>query len=270
MFRSFSDYKSPERLLQYFMIMLKIENLSFKYRRNAPFVLQNVNLELNPGEIGILLGPNGSGKTTMFKNILGLLKPESGKILFNGTDVLSLSRRERARIIAYVPQQIYFDSFTVYDTILMGRISHFGFRAGREDHMAVEEIIADMKLDEIAHKNAGELSGGEQRKTAIARALVQHPKMLVFDEPTENLDMANETLIIHEAHRAARERGISIICSLHDINLAMHFGDRLFFMKNGKILRSGGSDIVNPQIIKEIYGVDSTLVNAAGRRIIVV
>ena len=249
--------------------MFKIENLSFKYKKNTPAVLQDISLELNPGEIGILLGPNGSGKTTLFKNILGLLKPDSGRILFDSTDILTLSHRERAGKIAYVPQQISFGALTVYDTILSGRLPHFGFRAGKKDHEVVEKIIDEMELGSIAFRNSDELSGGELQKVAIARALAQQPEMLVFDEPTGNLDPANEALIIREARRCAAERNICILCSLHDINLAMHFGDHLFFIKNGVIHFAGNPDIVTSQIIHEIYGIEATLVNAAGRRILV-
>ena len=106
--------------------MLKVENLSFRYGASGNPVLDKVCLELKQGEIGILLGKNGSGKTTMFKNILGINKPGSGKILFEGEDLLKMSRKERARRIAYVPQDIHFGALTVFDSIMLGRISYFG------------------------------------------------------------------------------------------------------------------------------------------------
>ena len=103
--------------------MLKIENLCFRYSKYSKPVLNGINLELADGEIGILLGKNGSGKTTLFKNILGIDSPEKGSILFDGIDILKLPQRERERLIAYVPQHIHFGSLTVYDSILMGRVS---------------------------------------------------------------------------------------------------------------------------------------------------
>ena len=124
--------------------MLKIENLCFRYGKHSKPVLNGIDLELADGEIGILLGKNGSGKTTLFKNILGIDSPEKGSILFDGIDILKLPQRERARLIAYVPQHIHFGSLTVYDSILMGRISYFGLRAGREDYEVVDEIISEM------------------------------------------------------------------------------------------------------------------------------
>ena len=113
--------------------MLKVENVSFRYSKFSRPVLNGASLELKPGEIGILLGKNGSGKTTMFKNILGINKPGMGRILFEGEDLLKMSRKERARRIAYVPQDIQFGALTVFDSILMGRVSYFGLKASHED-----------------------------------------------------------------------------------------------------------------------------------------
>ena len=141
--------------------MLKIENLCFRYSKYSKPVLNGIDLELAGGEIGILLGKNGSGKTTLFKNILGIDSPEKGSILFDGIDILKLPQRERARLIAYVPQHIHFGSLTVYDSILMGRVSYFGLRAGREDYEVVDEIISEMQLEDFADRNAENLSGGE-------------------------------------------------------------------------------------------------------------
>ena len=119
--------------------MLSIENLTFRYDKGKPPVLNGASLQLEQGEIGILLGKNGSGKTTMFKNILGIHRPNSGKIIFNEENLLKLSRRERARRIAYVPQDIQFGALTVFDSVLMGRVSYFGLKASSEDYVAVEK-----------------------------------------------------------------------------------------------------------------------------------
>ena len=171
--------------------MLSIENLTFRYDRSGLPVLNGANLQLEQGQIGILLGKNGSGKTTLFKNILGINKPDSGKICFDGEDLLKMSRRERARRIAYVPQDIQFGALTVFDSILMGRVSYFGLKASHEDYVAVEKILRDMGLESYAQRNVEELSGGERQKIAIARAMAQESKLMVFDEPTGNLDISN-------------------------------------------------------------------------------
>lgn len=248
--------------------MLDIENLHFRYGRHAPPVLQGVNLQLADGEIGILLGKNGSGKTTLFRTILGLERPQQGTICFGGDDLAALPPRQRARKIAYVPQHIHFGSLTVYDSILMGRMSHFGLRPGPEDHRAVEQILAEMQLEPFACRNAEQLSGGEKQKVAIARALVQQPELLVFDEPTGNLDLENGELIVEEARRASRERHITILSSLHDLNQALHLGDRFFFLKDGVIRCSGGTDVFTPQIIEDIFHIPARIVEIDGQKII--
>lgn len=249
--------------------MLEIKNITFRYYRRAPLILDNINLTLEKGEIGILLGKNGSGKTTLFKNILGIEKPESGSISYDGKDLLRLSRRERAGYIAYVPQDIQFGDLTVYDTVLMGRMAYFGLRAGKEDEKITEEVLNDMGLTELASRNANELSGGERQKIAIARALVQEPKLLIFDEPTGNLDIANEQLILKEAKKVAKEKGIGILTSLHDLNQAMDLGTKFFFIKEGKIVYSGGPEIVTKEVIKEIFNADVEIIEHDGRSIII-
>ena len=248
--------------------MLEIKDLSFRYSRRRPLVLDGTSLKLAGGEIGILLGKNGSGKTTLFKNILGIEKPQGGSITFDGKDLVGMNRQARARIIAYVPQDIQFGDLCVYDTVLTGRMSYFGFKAGKEDHEAVEKILNEMGLADFAVRNASELSGGERQKVAIARALAQDPRFLIFDEPTGNLDIANEQLIIEEARKAAKERGIGILTSLHDLNRALDFGDRFFFMKQGKIVCTGGKETVTESVIRDVFDVSVSIIEIDGKRII--
>lgn len=248
--------------------MLSVENLTFRYDKQSAPVLNGVNLELKQGEIGILLGKNGSGKTTCFKNILGLLSPSGGSIRFDGEDMLKMPRRERARRIAYVPQDIRFGALTVFDSILMGRVSYFGLKASHEDYLATERIMAEMNLEDFAGRNVEELSGGERQKVAIARAMAQEPKLMVFDEPTGNLDIANEQLIIDEAKKLAREKNIAIFSSLHDLNQAMYFGDRFFFLKDGVIKYAGGKEIFREDIIQDIFNIQVRIVEIENQKVI--
>ena len=248
--------------------MLNVENLSFRYSKFSRPVLAGASLELKPGEIGILLGKNGSGKTTLFKNILGIEKPKSGALHFNGENLLKMKRRERSRRIAYVPQDIHFGALSVFDSILMGRVSYFGLKASHDDYLAVEKIIEDMGLTDFAHRNVDELSGGERQKIAIARAMAQEPKLMVFDEPTGNLDIANEHLIMVEAKKLAKERNISILSSLHDLNQALTFGDKFFFMKDGVVKYAGGKEIVTEAVIKDIFDIDVRIVEIENHKVI--
>ncbi|MBO7761390.1 MAG: ABC transporter ATP-binding protein [Clostridia bacterium] len=249
--------------------MLTIEGLTFSYKKNAPPVLAGVDLTLHGGEIGILLGKNGSGKTTLFKNLLGLLSPTGGSIRMDGEDLLRMDRRKRARRLAYVPQEIRFGALTVFDSVLLGRISYFGTRPGEEDYLAVERILADMHLEDYAMRSVERLSGGERQKVAIARAMAQEPALLVFDEPTGNLDISNEQLITDEARRLAKERGIAILSSLHDFNQALALGDRFFFLKDGVIAHEGGREAVNEETIRNTFGIDVRVLEIENQKIII-
>lgn len=249
--------------------MLKISDVSFRYSNHYPLVLDSVSLALHDGEVGVVLGRNGSGKTTLFKNIIGIVSPTSGSISFDGVDLSSMSRRERAQRIAYVPQDIRFGSLTVYDTVLMGRVSYFGFKSGKHDQDVVDEILHDMGLESFAARNVLELSGGERQKIAIARALAQEPRMMIFDEPTGNLDIANEQLIVEEARRVAHEKSIAILTSVHDLNLAMELGDKFYFMKGGRIKYSGGEEVFTVENISDIFDAKIRIAEIDGRKVII-
>ncbi len=247
--------------------MLSIRDLHFSYSKGVP-VLNGANLELEQGQIGILLGKNGSGKTTLFKAILGIHTPTGGQMRLDGENLLKMSRRQRARRIAYVPQDIHFGALSVFDSILMGRVSFFGLKASHADYVAVEKIVEDMGLTQFAHRNVDALSGGERQKIAIARAIAQEPTLMVFDEPTGNLDIANEQLIIQEAKKLAREKNISILSSLHDLNQALQFGDKFFFLKDGIIKYAGGREIVTPEVIRDVYGAQVKIAQIDGQTVI--
>ena len=248
--------------------MLKVKDLHFRYSKNGNPVLNGASLELGQGEVGILLGKNGSGKTTMFKNILGIEKPQGGEISFDGENLMKLPRRERARRIAYVPQHIHFGDLTVFDSVLMGRVSYFGMKASRDDYEIVEKILRDMGLLDFADRSAEDLSGGEKQKIAIARAIAQEPRLMVFDEPTGNLDIANEQLIMEEARKLARQKNISVLSSLHDLNQALYFGDKFFFLKDGVVKYTGGKEIFTEEVIRDIFDISVKIVEINNQKVI--
>ena len=157
---------------------------------------------------------------------------------------------------------------TVYKTVLTGRVSHYSVKPSKSDLDVVEKVISEMDLSDVSCRNVQELSGGERQKVAIARALAQEPKVLVFDEPTGNLDIANELLIIREARRIAHSRNITVFSSIHDLNQAMVFGDVFFFMKDGLIKYSGSSEVFSSEVIRDVYGVEAALVEDRGDRFV--
>jgi iron complex transport system ATP-binding protein len=151
----------------------------------------------------------------------------------------------------------------------MGRISHFGLRASKEDYEIVEKILYEMNLKDYAMRNVTKLSGGERQKVAIARALAQEPKLLVFDEPTGNLDIANKLLIIEEAKKISKEKNIAILVSIHDLNQALSCGDKFYFLKNGMIKNYGGVEIVNKDIIEKTFDIKVKVIEIENQKIII-
>lgn len=249
--------------------MLKISNLSFAYKKNNN-VLNDINLSLKNKSIGVVLGKNGSGKSTLFKNILGILKPNQGDIKLNDLDMINLKKDLRAKKISYVPQDITFGSLSVFDSVLLGRITYFNYIVKDEDIKIVNDIIHEMKLDKIALKNVNELSGGERQKVAIARALVQEPELIIFDEPTGNLDIYNEKLILDEAKKIVKNKNVSILISLHDLNLAYEFADEFYFIKEGKIIYQGDKEVFNEENIKETFDLNVKLINVENKKIVMI
>ena len=249
--------------------MIDIKSLSAGYSKKGDGVLHNLSLRVGDGQIGVLLGPNGSGKSTLLKTVAGLLKPKTGEILIDNLSIHKASKKERSRQVAYVPQGSSYAPLSVYDIILLGRLPFFAFTPSKLDHEKTAEVIKDLGLESFALKNVQELSGGEQQKVAIARALNQDPRVLLFDEPTSNLDLGNELLIVKEAKRLAKEKNLTILIAIHDINIALSLGDRFFFLKEGNLIAEGGKDSVNASSIKEAFGVDTKVIKAGNETYLV-
>ncbi len=240
---------------------LKAENIRFAYRK-GPNILDDVSLSMPPGSMTALVGQNGSGKSTLLKCINGILTPREGRLSWESLDLLHLSPLERSRIMSYVPQTIPASmSFRVFDVVLMGRRPYaswirWGVRAS--DRHKVFSILESLGLEEICFRNYSELSGGQQQKVLIARALVQEPRLLIMDEPTSNLDLRHQQDILKLLKKTASESGISVLLSAHDLNLVMNYADRLEMLKNGRILHSGPVDtVLTSENIREIFDVDT-------------
>ena len=188
------------------MANIIIKNLAFGY--NSHRILDGINLSIENSEILSLVGPNGSGKTTLIKCIDRILKPK-GSILLDGKEIEKMSRQDIARQIGYVPQSSSTPlATTVFDTVLMGRRPHIGWRVTDADLEKVADVLEMLHLDDLAMRDFSQLSGGQKQKVLIARALAQEPAVLLLDEPTSNLDMLHQLEVMEIVSRTVKERKI--------------------------------------------------------------
>lgn len=248
--------------------MISCTHLSTRYGKNNPDVLQDLSFHLEKGKVGVLLGSNGAGKSTLLKCILGELRYQ-GEILVDGQNLKTLKPKQRAAFIAYVPQNLSFAPSSVFDAVMVGRIPHFAFAPSKEDEEIVWSTLRDLGMEELALRNVLELSGGERQKVAIARAMVQQAKVLIFDEPTSNLDIAAEHAVVEMVESIAKEKGLTVLLSMHDLNLALEVGDTFAFLKDGRIIAQGNEDIVNEKTIAEAFGIIARRVSVDNKGFIV-
>lgn len=237
------------------MIGLQIYHVYFSYLNGL--VLHNINLSINAGEMVALLGPNGSGKTTLVKLACGVLKPGRGEIRLDGSSLSRLSRRSIASTIAVVPQQFHIAfAFTVTEVAMLGRIPFL--KAFAEEGKLDKEIVSDalelVGISELKQRRFDELSGGERQKVILAMALAQQPKLLLLDEPTVHLDIAHQVEILELVRSLNRERGITVIAAMHDLNLAALYFDRLVLLKQGRVSADGvPSQVLTEARIRDVF-----------------
>lgn len=244
---------------------LSVEALAFGYPGKP--VGRDVSFELGPGEVICLLGPNGSGKTTLFKTVLGLLRPQGGRVRLDGEDVAQWPRERLARHLAYVPQaHTAFFPFLVRDVVLMGRAARLGLFAtpSARDRAAAEAALASLGIADLADHPYTEISGGERQLTLIARALAQEPRVLVMDEPTASLDFGNQVRVLERITELARS-GIAVVLSTHDPDHAFLCADRVALLDDGRLQHLGRpEEAITPEALKRIYGVDVDILTLPG------
>jgi len=223
--------------------------------------------------ITAIVGPNGAGKTTFLKCLSGLWRPAEGRILVDGADLGALGDSERARRLAFVPQEHSASfNFSVLDFVLMGRAAYlplFGAPTAA-DRAVAEEALAYVGFGHPASRPMFQLSSGERRLVLIGRALAQKADILVLDEPTTFLDPRRETEIMELARRLSAEQGKTIVVTLHDLDLAVRYAGRIVFLKNGRIVADGRpDDIVTTDLLRQVYEIPMDIIDHAGRRFIV-
>ncbi|HEY9054142.1 MAG TPA: ABC transporter ATP-binding protein [Rectinemataceae bacterium] len=246
---------------------LSFEALRYRYAGGAD-ALRDVDARVEPGEVTAILGPNGAGKTTLLHLALGWLKPLEGRVLVDGVPIGQLSRRALGRTLALVPQseRIPFQ-FTVLDYALLGRAPFLPpLRSpGRLDIEAARAALERVGIQDLSEREVNSLSGGERQLASIARALAQEPRILLLDEPTSHLDLANKARVIGIVEELARG-GTTILLSTHEPEVAATAADRLFLMRNGRLLGSGRlEDLFTSKDLTRTYGIDVEVRLAGGR-----
>lgn len=238
------------------MTVVTADNLTLAYRGGTIF--SGVSFSVAAGEFFLIIGPNGSGKTSLLKTLSGLLTPAAGRVEVFGSSPREQNRRQFARRVAVVPQQAPTDfPFRVAETVLMGRAPHLRLweLEKPEDHRLAAEIMEFTEIAHLADRRLDQLSGGERQRVFIARALCQQPRLLLLDEPTAALDPAHQIKILDLMERLRRDQGVTIIMVSHDLNLAAMYGDRLLLLSDGRMAGLGSPhQVLTYDTLESSYG----------------
>lgn len=245
--------------------MIELRNLCFAYHRDQP-VLNNVTLKIKPGEVVNVLGPNGCGKTTLLKSVLGFLPVPSGTVLIDGADIRLVKRRDLALKLSYVPQShggIF--NYKVLEVVLMGRTAHSPWHRFRpEDYDRAREALDQVRVGHLIDRAYLQLSGGERQLVLIARALAQNSQALIMDEPVSGLDYGNQFHLLTVIRELSLNGGPSFVLTTHHPEQAVYLGGRAILLKNGALYADGPTrDIVTNEAICDLYGLPQDMLAAA-------
>ncbi|RPI94458.1 MAG: ABC transporter ATP-binding protein [Chloroflexi bacterium] len=235
--------------------MLKIQNLSVDY--GARRILHEISLDVQSGEVLALIGPNGAGKSTLIRAVSGVVPIANGQVRTNGDNFASLSTLQRARYVATVPQAVSSPpAYTVWETVLFGRTPYLGFlgQPSQKDEEIARRSLERVSALPLVDRRVGELSGGEQQRVLLARALCQSTPILLLDEPTAHLDLQYQVNLLELVHELAHKDNLAVLVALHDLNLAAHYADRVALMVAGTLKAMGKpEEVLQSDRIEEAY-----------------
>jgi ABC-type cobalamin/Fe3+-siderophores transport system ATPase subunit len=248
---------APSKGSTLLVTMLAAKSLHLAYGEKR--VLTDVSLELVPGQLLGLIGPNGSGKTSLIRCLSGILKPEIGSVSLGGRDITALTEQERARSIAVVPQSAQLPpTFTVFESVALGRTPHLSWlgRLGSHDLEVIDRAMQASEIADLSDRRTNELSGGEQQRVLLARALAQDCPILLLDEPTAHLDLHHQVNLLTLVRRMAHEQNLAVLVAMHDLNLASLYADHLVLLVDGQIRAAGSpKQVLTTEILQNAYQV---------------
>ncbi len=248
--------------------MIEIKDISFSYPDAD--ILKGVGFTAESGEVVGLLGNNGAGKSTLVTCLNRIRKCKTGELWIDGKKAFQMGRNELARTVSYVAQKNELTHSTVFDCVLLGRKPYIKWSVSQEDLGICQRIMDRVGLLPYQMRYVDELSGGELQKVMLARALVAEPRLLLLDEPTSNLDPKNQYEMMALVQEIARERGITVITVIHDLNLALRFCDKFYFLKAGCGYSYGGIDTVTSETLAAVYGIQAQVLDVQGRKTVII
>lgn len=246
---------------------LSVDNLGFRWGKE--WVFRGLSFSVQKGQLMSVMGPNGVGKTTLLRCLNGILSPSEGRVMVGGQDISSMSRRQVARAVGYVPQFVQPQRMTVFDGVLLGRRPHIGWSLSDRDLNSVESVLSLLGLSELRLKSMDQISGGERQKVAIARAMVQEPSVMLLDEPTASLDIKNNLDMMETISHVVHCHGLAAVTTIHDINCALRHSDRCLFLKGGAIQTICSPSEVSESTIESVYEIKSDIITHRGMSVVI-
>lgn len=246
--------------------IIEVDDVTFGYEQDRP-VISDISFVIDEPEFICVIGPNGVGKSTLIKCLNGLIKPTEGEVRVLGRNVRDYKLKELAQVVGYVPVMTGdFNVMTVLDTVLLGRYSKQKWRTTEDDIDISYKALEVMEIEDLAMRNFNELSAGQHQKVAIARGLVQEPKVLILDEPTSNLDIRHQMYVSSFLKKLSALTGIAVVMISHDLNLAAKYADRIIVMEPpGRIYGIGTPhEMITSEMISRVYKVRSEIVDDHG------